>query len=124
MEVNRNHIDRICQATDDRLWSAYRRSIGERAESLYDSGLIFPFYSGRRAGAIRVSEQEARFVFTESLATTPYFYSVETPTRECYKLTGSKPMSAQTDLTILNLLNLGDVDENNHFTSLGNWMRT
>jgi len=62
--------------------------------------LIFPVYSGRRAGAIRVSEQEARFVFTESLATTPYFYSVEAPTSEGYKLTGSKPMSAQTDLTI------------------------
>ena len=65
-----------------------------------DSRLIFPVYSGRRDGALRISEQEARFAFTESIATTSYFYSVETPTRQGYQLTGSKPMSAQTDITL------------------------
>jgi hypothetical protein len=53
-----------------------------------------------RSGEIRVSEQEARFVFAESLASTPYLYSIETPTTEGYQLTGSRPMSAQTDLTV------------------------
>ena len=100
MEHNPNDIDRICQATDDRLWNAYSRSFGEQTDSLYDSRLIFPVYSGRRNGTLRISEQEARFAFTESIATTSYFYSVETPTRQGYQLTGSKPMSAQTDITL------------------------
>ena len=99
MEIERNQIEKICQETDERLWGAYNRSIGEEFQSQYDSNLIFPEYSGRQSDAIRVSEQEARFAFTESLATTPFFYSVETPTEEEYQFTGSKAMSAQTDLT-------------------------
>lgn len=100
MQFNSNHIDRICQATDDRLWNAYSRSVGKQADSLYDSGLIFPVYSGRQEGKLRISEQEARFAFTESISATSYLYSVETPTRVGYQLTGSRPMSAQTDLTL------------------------
>ena len=99
MEINLNQIDLICSETDERLWGAYNRSIGEEFQSQYDSNLIFPEYSGRQNGAIRVSEQEARFAFTESLSATPFFYSVETPTEEEYRFTGSKAMSAQTDLT-------------------------
>lgn len=100
MTLNTTHIDRICQSTDDRLWGAYSRSLSAESESLYYSRLLFPNYSGRRDGKLRVSEQEARFAFAESIATTPYYYSVETPTREGYQLTGSRPMSAQTDLTL------------------------
>lgn len=100
MELNLNNIDRICYATDDRLWNAYSQSVEEQSDSLYDSNLIFPVYSGRQDDAIRISEQEARFAFAESISGTSYLYSVETPTREGYQLTGSKPMSAQTDITL------------------------
>jgi len=100
MDLNLNHIERICQETDDRLWSAYLRSTGDNSDTLYDPRLIFPVYSGRKDGTIRVSEQEARFVFTESLTTTPYYFSIETPTRQGYQLTGKRKMSAQTDLTL------------------------
>ncbi len=100
MALNTTHIDMICHSTDDRLWGAYSRSLGAESISLDGSHLVFPIYSGRRDGELRVSEQEARFAFTESIATTPYYYSVETPTREGYQLTGSKPLSAQTDLTL------------------------
>jgi len=100
MQLYFSHIDLICQATDDRLWDAYSLSIGSKSASFYDSRLIFPVYSGRQDGKLRVSEQEARFAFAESISSTKYYYSVETPTREGYQLTGSKPISAQTDLTV------------------------
>jgi hypothetical protein len=47
-----------------------------------------------------VSEQEARFAFAEALAASRFEYSLETPTLEGYQLTGSRPLSAQTDLTV------------------------
>lgn len=100
MQLNFSHIDLICHATDDRLWDAYSLSIGSKSTSFCDSRLIFPVYSSRRDGELRVSEQEARFAFAESISSTKYYYSVETPTREGYKLTGSRPISAQTDLTV------------------------
>ena len=100
MQLKSRHIDSICHATDDRLWDAYNGSTGAKSASLGNSRLIFPVYSGSRNGELRVSEQEARFAFAESITATNYFYSIETPTKEGYQLTGSKPMSAQTDLTV------------------------
>ncbi|TYP46777.1 hypothetical protein [Thermosediminibacter litoriperuensis] len=62
------------------------------------SRLIFPPLSN---GAIRRSEQEARFAFASVIErSTKYFYSVETPTKELYNFTGQKDISAQTDLTL------------------------
>ena len=100
MEIERNQITTICCETDERLWGAYDRSNGGEFHSHFASNLIFPVYSGERNGALRVSEQEARFLFAESICNTPYCYSIETPTKKGYQLTGSKSMSAQTDLTL------------------------
>ncbi len=100
MQLNFRNIDSICRATDDRLWDAYNRSTGTKSASPGNSRLIFPIYSGSRNGELRVSEQEARFAFAESIAATNHFYSIETPTKEGYQLTGSRPISAQTDLTV------------------------
>lgn len=93
-------VKALCNSTDGKLWFAYRKAIGVSGQEELDSRLIFPEYTGKHKGKIRVSEQEARFAFSESLAGTKYYYSVETPTEADYQLTGSKPMSAQTDLTL------------------------
>ena len=68
---------------------------------------IFPFSKGMlqfpdyRNGSLRVSEQEARFLFSAILERDKEFrYSVETPTKELYSFSGEGKMSAQTDVTI------------------------
>ncbi len=59
---------------------------------------MFPKY---RNDNIRVSEQEARFAFVEALCSGPLFYSVEAPTSKKYQFSGKNPLSAQTDIAIL-----------------------
>ena len=93
-------IQSICWSTDDRLWDAYDRTIFDDRRAPALCRLVFPRYSEQRGGQLRVSEQEARFAFAASLADGPFEYSVETPTQEGYQQTGSKPLSAQTDLTL------------------------
>lgn len=58
---------------------------------------MFPSYAN---GNIRVSEQEARFAFVESVLESGFFYSVETPTSRKFQFTGKKAVSAQTDFTL------------------------
>jgi hypothetical protein len=41
MDLNLNHIERICQETDDRVWSAYLKSTGDNSDTLYDPRLMF-----------------------------------------------------------------------------------
>ena len=87
-------IRKICANADTRLWEASARSTGVASVSPAVSRLVFPTYSGSRAGQLRVSEQEARFAFVEALQQSgSFYYSVETPTREAYQLTGSKPLA-------------------------------
>jgi hypothetical protein len=93
-------IRMVCRAADRRLWEAYDRSISRDFTGSPSSKLVFPTYERGRVGVLRVSEQEARFALAESLADAAAFYSVETPTQEGYQQTGSKPLSAQTDLTL------------------------
>ena len=98
-----NSIREVCWNADDRLWEAFARSEQISDQDPTVSQLIFPTYSGNRAGQLRVSEQEARFAFAEALQKSrSFYYSVETPTREAYQLTGSSALSAQTDLTLYN----------------------
>jgi hypothetical protein len=61
--------------------------------------LICPEYA---SGSRRVSEQEARFAYAEVLTTTPYYYSVETPTKYSYSFsgTGERSRSAQSDMSL------------------------
>jgi len=93
-------IRSICWSADDRLWDAHDRSIFNDGRAPAICRLVFPRYSDQRGEKLRVSEQEARFAFAASLADGPFEYSVETPTQESYQLTGSRSLSAQTDLTL------------------------
>lgn len=90
----------VCEKVDDALWSSFIRTKQAPFTPSHRSRLLFPVYSGSREGKLRVSEQEARFAFVESLAGSPFLYSVETPTRRAYRQTGAKGLSAQTDLTL------------------------
>ena len=54
----------------------------------------------RRDGSDRISEQEARFLFTTLLNSFNYYYSVETPTKNTYIQSGKKPTSAASDLSL------------------------
>jgi hypothetical protein len=98
--VDHEAVRELCWSADDCLWDAYDRSIFDDGRARNLCRLIFPRYSDQRGGKLRVSEQEARFAFAEALSATQFEYSVETPTVEGYQLTGSKPLSAQTDLTV------------------------
>lgn len=100
MLMDLESIRSICWSTDDRLWDAYDRSIFDDGRAPAICRLVFPRYSEERGGRLRVSEQEARFAFADALAAEPFEYSVETPTQEGYQLSGVKPLSAQTDLTL------------------------
>ena len=72
--------------------------------------LILPL---RRNKQIRVSEQEARFLYCAIVNSLSYYYSVETPTHDVYKQTGRVPQSASTDLTLY-------IDNNHHFEKVLN----
>lgn len=63
--------------------------------------LIFP---DLRTGEIRVSEQEARLLWCTMLQDTSYYYAIEAPTTETYIQSGTKPISARTDLALYQLL--------------------
>jgi len=49
---------------------------------------------------IRISEQESRILYCGLLNTCNYYYSIETPTEKTYMQTGTKPMSASSDLSL------------------------
>lgn len=66
--------------------------------------LIFPEYRG---GNIRISEQEARLLWCTMLQDTSYYYSVEAPTTETYIQSGTKPLSARTDVALYSLVENG-----------------
>ena len=53
----------------------------------------------------RISEQEARILYCNILNNLNYFYSIETPTKETYQLTGNTSLSALSDLSIYRYVN-------------------
>jgi hypothetical protein len=67
----------------------------------------------KRDEVIRISEQEARFLFCNLLNNLNYFYSAETPTEKLYRQKGQTPLSASSDLSIYSY-------ENNKFNKLMN----
>ncbi|MDD9810156.1 MAG: hypothetical protein OXU71_00345 [Gammaproteobacteria bacterium] len=95
-------IREICRKTDRRLWNAYGIHEGKSRPEEPFSRLLFPTDAN---GDIRVSEQEARFAFLESVLESGFFYSVETPTNEQYQFKGEYARAAQTDFTILDKTN-------------------
>jgi hypothetical protein len=63
-----------------------------------EASLIFPT---TRDGLVRVSEQEPRHLFCDLLSTgRKYWYALEAPTVQTYKQSGSKELSARTDLAM------------------------
>jgi len=54
----------------------------------------------KRDKAIRISEQESRILYCGLLNTLNYYYSIETPTEKTFMLTGTKPISASSDLSL------------------------
>lgn len=90
----KEQIEEILQDCFSRIQNIYDRQC-KNANSINESRLIFPKY---RNGNIRVSEQELRFAFVESFNkycanhnSFDYYYSIETPTLDCYKDFSTNP---------------------------------
>ena len=88
-EELRGHIENIIQKTFQTIDNVYRERIGGLVNN-DKNRLIFPFYNDGRI--VRVSEQELRFIFVDQFIqyckknkSFNYFYSIETPTRYCYR---------------------------------------
>lgn len=88
-ELNR----RVCR----HVWELATVKGGQAGIGALSPRLLLPSYS---SGGARLSEQEARFVYTDVLNGTNLFYSVETPTKEQYSFSGASSRSASSDLTI------------------------
>lgn len=101
----RSDISEVCERTDRLLWDAYARSADNQLGGNRMGCLVFP---RKRDNSLRVSEQEARFAFVETLLSQKSLrYSVEAPTSKTYSFTGKKPISAQTDLQVHDLADVG-----------------
>ena len=101
----KTRIEKIIEASFQRIKEAYNGNS--------NGGIIFPNYThGKKAGEIRVSEQELKCAFIEELREKEpnWFYSVETPTDKKYRFKEKENIcvnekigqSAQFDLTIYN----------------------
>jgi hypothetical protein len=74
-----------------------------------ESKLIFPqYYVGEHKYIVRISEQEARFLFVKQLETHSFYYAVEAPTKQAYQFSNDgqkiKPVM---------------IDSNNRFDNTG-----
>lgn len=83
------------------LWNVASQTGSPKALSPH---LIFPEL---RTGDIRVSEQEARLLWCTMLQDTSYYYAIEAPTAETYVQSGTKPISARTDLALYEFMESG-----------------
>ena len=92
-----SEVTKACKRADTGLWDAFARSAGYRPVTPLAGRLVFPQY---RDGRLRVSEQEARFAFIEALSQGPLRYSVEAPTSKLYSFSGTRALSAMTDLQV------------------------
>lgn len=83
-------VEDLCHPLAESMWSVH----GD-----LDDGprLIFPF---KRTDIVRVSEQESKVLLCQVLERSPWFYSVETPTRETYMQSGISALSARVDVTV------------------------
>jgi len=84
--------------TDRTLWNAFELS-HDINHAVGATNLRFPKY---RDGELRVSEQEARFIFVSEIAKTQLLYSVEAPTGQVYRFRGKVvERSGATDVAVL-----------------------
>ncbi len=98
MKTLSQNVSKVCMQTDRIMWDAYDQS----KENYSRSGIGYLEFSRRRDKELRVSEQEARFAFVESLCQESLRYSVEVPTTKRYAFSGESrsDQSAQTDLQV------------------------
>jgi len=85
----------------ENLWHMKNEANENGRPSNLSPYVIFPLKRDENK-TVRISEQEARIVCCNFLASQKTYYSVETPTKKRYVQKGKKPegISAQTDLTI------------------------
>lgn len=85
-----NVIEDLCKPLAEKLWGVHTEVDG-------GPHLIFP---SKRDLATRVSEQESKIMLCQVLEASPWYYSVETPTREKYQQSGTFELSGRLDLTV------------------------
>ncbi len=85
-------IDRTAMGREvsESLWCVYHRRPG-------GAKLVLP---RKRDGTRRVSEQESKILITQWLERHGYYYSIETPTIQQYRQSGSAEISARIDVTV------------------------
>ena len=83
-------VSKVCTLTDRIMWDAYAPSKESHSQSV-TSCIEF---SRKRDRAIRVSEQEARFAFVESLCRENLRYSVEVLLRKYIGLAANPGISS------------------------------
>ena len=81
----------IIKQTDMLLWNSYHASLDSQYDAL-NTRLIFPKSASK---SIRVSEQEARFIFSNQLNNSTFLFSVETPTQQGYQQKGTKKAQSE-----------------------------
>jgi hypothetical protein len=89
-EINRNVCDSLWNTADTK----------DTPPTGLSPRLIFP---QKRSKDVRVSEQEARVLccrYLESSKEPGYHYSVETPTEQLYSFSGTKLLSARSDMSL------------------------
>lgn len=89
-------FQQLIEQADQMLWATYISSV-DGTQPTIPTQIRFP---RKRDGKLRVSEQEARFVITGLLFTSPLIYTIETPTTLTYQFTGASGSSAQSDVTV------------------------
>src|SRR5579871_3181569 len=104
MTGQRNIVDDIKELNVEVCRYLWRMSAVGESPSVLSPHLIYPEYTSHNR---RVSEQEARFAYAEVLTSSPYYYSVETPTEERYMFTGNTEISARSDMSLYLLLENG-----------------
>lgn len=83
-------VEDLCKPLAGKLWGVHTEVEG-------GPHLIFP---SKRDLATRVSEQESKIMLCQVLEASPWYYSVETPTREKYQQSGTFGLSGRLDLTV------------------------
>lgn len=115
--MDRIKLEQLLKKTDELLWNAYSVSLDKKYE-LRKSNLVFPVYQNKSSNELRISEQEARFLFAEALRSDKFLFSIETPTINDYQQKGKGKRSAASDMSLYNSIS-GDKILNIEFKSEG-----
>ena len=107
------HVENLKEINRDTSRGLWRMGAFNKRPETLGGRLIFPAYSEKANGAERVeriSEQEARFVYSRILeGCNGYFYSIETPTEKSYSFSSKGERSAMSDLSLYKVSDLTKV---------------